>query len=132
MTALIVQLTQLRNRFPQLRARHWVEGRRSDGSYGVLWFTPQATEMTEQDWSFPGGRFLAYALGPVEQGQSPLYIVFNAAPEPIEFTLPMLPEIVRWIALLNTAHEASQDEEIAAGSKSLAPARSVLVFAGVA
>ena len=137
MTALITQLTQLRNRFPQLRARRWVEGRRSDGSYGVLWFTPQATEMTEQDWSFPGGRFLAYALGPVEQGHSPLYIVFNAAPEPIEFTLPMLPEMVRWKALLNTAHEEMQDEEmhdeeIAAGSKSLAPARSVLVFAGVA
>jgi molybdopterin-containing oxidoreductase family membrane subunit len=39
--------------------------------------------------------------------------------------------MVRWIALLNTAHEEMQHEEIAAGSKSLAPARSVLVFAGV-
>ena len=29
--------------------------------------TPQATEMTEQDWNFPEGRFLAYALGPLEQ-----------------------------------------------------------------
>jgi glycogen operon protein len=141
MTALIAQLTQLRHRFPQLRARRWVEGKHADGSYGVLWFTPQATEMTEQDWSFPGGRFLSYALGPVEQEQSPLFIVLNAAVEAIEFTLPMLPQIVRWAALLNTAQdvrpnetrqgETPQDAEIAAGAKSLAPARSVLVFAGI-
>ena len=47
--------------------RRWVEGRRADGSFGVLWLTPQATEMTEQDWNFPEGRFLSYVLGPVQQ-----------------------------------------------------------------
>ena len=29
MTALVAQLTELRRRFPQLRARRWVEGRRA-------------------------------------------------------------------------------------------------------
>ena len=38
-------------------------------SYGVLWLTPAADEMKEQDWNFPEGRFLAYVLGPVEPGQ---------------------------------------------------------------
>ncbi len=42
------------------------QGRRPDGSFGVLWLTPHATEMTEQDWNFPEGRFLSYVLGPVE------------------------------------------------------------------
>ena len=51
--------------------------------YGVLWLTPAADEMTEQDWNFPEGRFLAYVLGPDEQGQAPIFIVLNAAPEAI-------------------------------------------------
>ena len=50
-------------RFPQLRPRHWLEGRRADGTFGVSWLTPQATEMSEQDWNFPDGRFLSYVLG---------------------------------------------------------------------
>ena len=53
--------------FPSCAPRRWVEGRRADGSFGVLWLTPHATEMTEQDWNFPEGRFLSYVLGPVEQ-----------------------------------------------------------------
>src|SRR5262249_35950255 len=36
MTALVSELGELRRRFPQLRARRWVEGRRADGSFGVL------------------------------------------------------------------------------------------------
>src|SRR5262249_46357799 len=56
MTDLVAQLTELRQRFPQLRLRKWVEGRRPDGSFGMLWLTPKASEMTEQDWKFPEGR----------------------------------------------------------------------------
>src|SRR5262249_4182756 len=41
MCGLIARLTTIRSRFPQLRARRWVEGRRPDGSFGVLWLTPQ-------------------------------------------------------------------------------------------
>src|SRR5438128_1599243 len=91
MTALVSELSELRRRFPQLRARRWVEGRRADGSFDVLWLMPQATEMVERDWNYPEGRFLAYVLGPVEQADAPLYIVLNAALETNEFTLPVLP-----------------------------------------
>jgi glycogen operon protein len=45
MTSFVAALTELRRRFPQLRARRWVHGRRTDGSFGVLWLTPQAVEM---------------------------------------------------------------------------------------
>src|SRR5436305_12443024 len=55
MCELIGELTALRRRFPQLRSRHFVGGRQPDGGYGVLWMTPRATEMTEQDWNFPEG-----------------------------------------------------------------------------
>jgi isoamylase len=130
MSSFVSELTALRHRFPQLRARRWVQGRRPDGSFGVLWLTPQATEMTEQDWNFPEGRFLSYVLGPLEQADAPLYVVLNATPETIEFTLPMLPQYSRWTACLDTAPEPRLGVELSAGAKAQARPRSMLVFAG--
>jgi glycogen operon protein len=83
LTAFLGHLIELRRRFPQLRARRWIEGPRPDGSFGLLWLRPDADEMKEADWEFPEGRFLAYVLGPLEQGQRPIFIVLNAAPEEI-------------------------------------------------
>ena len=40
--------------FPNCAPRRWVEGRRADGSFGVLWLTPHATEMTGAGLEFPG------------------------------------------------------------------------------
>ena len=130
MSELIGQLTALRRRFPQLRPHRFVGGRQTDGSYGVLWLTPLATEMTEQDWNFPEGRFLAYALGPLQPGRPPLYIVLNAAPEPIEIRFPTLPECRRWSLQLITAAPGRDEQIFDSGAKWQAPARSVMVFAG--
>jgi isoamylase len=132
MSALVAQLTALRRRFPQLRSRRWVEGRRADGSFGVLWLTPQANEMTEQDWNFPEGRFLSYVLGPLEAGGPALYVVLNAATETIEFSLPMLPGYDRWSMVLESTSSPRVDEEFVSGSTLQALPRSVLAFAGTA
>jgi glycogen operon protein len=130
MTALVSELSELRRRFPQLRAQRWVEGRRADGSFGVLWLTPQATEMVERDWNFPEGRFVSYVLGPVGQADAPLFFVLNAALATIEFTLPILPQYSRWTTLLETAPEPRLGAELVAGSKLQARPRSILVFSG--
>ncbi len=130
MTDLVAQLTSLRRAYPQLRLRRWVEGRRPDGSFGVLWLTPQATEMTEKDWNFPDGRFLAYMLAPVQPGQSPLYIVLNAAGDAIEATFPKLPEYSRWLPLLDTVSPIEPGKEHVPGTTIRVPPRSVLVFSG--
>jgi len=132
MTSLLARLADLRRRFPQLRVRRWLDGRLADGSYDVLWLTPQATEMTQQEWNFPEARFLSYMLAPVEQGQPSLYIVLNAAHETIAVTLPRLPECQNWTALINTASEAQAGREFAGGSTFQAPACCVLVFSGAA
>jgi len=131
LSELISQLTTLRRAFPQLWPRRFVSGRNPDGSFGVLWLTPRATEMTEADWNFPEGRFLAYALGPVETGQPALYIVLNAAAQAIELELPKLPHCSRWNALMSTAGPMEQDEPLPAGAKLQAPAQSVLVFSSL-
>jgi len=125
-------MTGLRRRFSQLRSRRWLDGRRADGSYGVLWLTPSADEMKEQDWNFPEGRFLAYVLGPTQHGGAPIFIVLNAAPEEIAFQLPKMPECKTWQQLLNTADVRQTVTDFALGSEAKAPPRSVLAFAGSA
>jgi len=119
MTELVAQLTSLRRAFPQLRSRRWVEGRRADGSYGVLWLTPAAEDMKESDWKFPEGRFLAYVLGPMEQGQAPIFIVLNAAPEEIAFKLPKMNEYKSWQQVLNTADANQATAGFAVGGRQL-------------
>jgi isoamylase len=132
LTGFIAQLTDLRLRFPQLRPRRWVEGHRPDGSFGVLWLTPQATQMTEPDWNFPDGRFLAYVLNSTTPGDAPLYIVLNAVPDTIEFTIPSMPGYGHWAMLLESSGNTRIGKQFESGSTLQAPPRSVLVFAGTA
>jgi glycogen operon protein len=132
LTEFIAHLTGLRRYFRQIRCQRWLDGRRTDGSYGVLWLTPAAEEMKESDWNFPEGRFLAYVLGPVEQGQAPIFIVLNAAPEEIAFRLPKITEYKSWRQVLNTAVNKQTPADFAAGAEMKAPPRSVLAFAGSA
>lgn len=131
LTAFIGELTALRARFPQIRAQKWLDGRRADGSFGVLWLTPEAGEMTQHDWEFPQGRFLAYVLGPCGNSEA-IFIVMNAAPNPVAFTLPQMPDYRAWQPLLDTTRDRPDAISCAAGSKSKAPPRCVLAFGSVA
>jgi isoamylase len=129
-TDFIAHLTALRRRFPQIRSHRWLDGRRPDGSFSVLWLTPSAEEMTEEDWKYPEGRFLSYVLAPLGSGDPPIFIVLNAAPEEIVFHLPKLPEYKRWQQALNTVELKQTTAEFASGTEAKAPPRTVLAFAG--
>jgi isoamylase len=132
MSALVGQLAAIRKRFPQLKGRRWLDGRRSNGSYDVLWLTPDANEMTAQDWRFPNGRFLAYVLGSEEQAQPPLFLVFNAASEDIAFTLPNVPECSGWTKVHDTSPVADGEDTFAVGTRLTVRGQSILVFSGAA
>ncbi|MBX9709867.1 MAG: glycogen debranching protein GlgX [Xanthobacteraceae bacterium] len=132
LTGFVGTMTALRHRFPQIKSRQWVDGRKADGSYGVLWLTPKAEEMQEADWNFPEGRFLSYMLGPQEQEQQPLLVVLNAAPEAIACTMPKLPEYREWSCVLDTTQTQTPSLKLASGGTMQAPPRSVLAFAGAA
>jgi glycogen operon protein len=86
--------------------------------------------MKESDWKFPEGRFLSYVLGPVEQGQAPIFIVLNAAPEEIAFKLPVMTDYKSWQQVLSTADAKQTTADFAAGRDAKVPPRSVLAFAG--
>jgi isoamylase len=132
LTDFIGHMTALRQRFPQIRSRRWLDGRCADGSYGVLWLTPSADDMTMSDWNFPEGRFLAYVVGPTEPSAAPIFIVLNAAPEEIAFHLPKMPEYKNWQQVLNTTDHVQTTADFASGAEIKAPPRAVLAFAGSA
>jgi glycogen operon protein len=123
-------MTEIRRRFPQLRTRHWLDGRRADGSYGVLWLTPSAAEMTDQDWAFPDGRFLAYVLSPSEPDADAIFIVLNSGVQSIPFHLPKIADYPVWHQLFDTTKDTVQVAPLPCGGESSAPPRSVLAFAG--
>jgi len=80
--------------------------------------------MQEQDWNFPEGRFLAYVLGSSEEGQAPIFIVLNAAPEAIAFKLPKMREHRNWQQVLNTADSKQTVADFApAATQTRLPAR---------
>jgi glycogen operon protein len=131
-TEFIGGMVRLRQRFAQLRTRHWLEGKNGDGNHDVIWLRPDAAEMGEEDWKFPEGRFLAYVLAPPPAGGEPLFLVFNAAPEAIEVTLPTIPGIAKWLRVLGTADNSVLKEDVSEppGAKLTSPASSILGFAG--
>jgi glycogen operon protein len=68
----------------------------------------------------------------VEQEQAPIFIVLNAAPEEIAFTLPKITEYKTWQQVLNTTEAKLTPADFAAGAGLTAPPRSVLAYAGLA
>jgi len=70
-------------------------------------------------------------LGPVEQEQAPIFIVLNAAPEEIAFTLPKMTEYKAWQQVLNTTEAKQTTEDFPPGTGLKAPPRSVLAYAGL-
>jgi isoamylase len=126
----VSHMTDLRRRFPQLRASRWVEHLGPNTPNGVLWLTPKGDEMTENDWKFPDGRFLSYILGAADS-RSPLYIVLNPAPEAIPFTLPKLDTSKQWELVLNTTDDIQTSRVFDRGTQMEAPPRAVLVYAGI-
>jgi glycogen operon protein len=127
----VATLTRLRKQYPQLRPRHWLDGKRDDGSHDVLWLTPAATEMNEQDWGFAEGRFLSYVLAG-DQQHAPLFIVINAAENGVNLVLPAWNGIGGWSQIVDTSNDDSfqVSDELTPGTNLTSPPLSVVVFVG--
>jgi isoamylase len=117
------QLIQLRKEHPVFHRRRWFQGRPIHGAQvtDIGWFTPDGSEMTQEDWN--GG--FAKALGVFLNGegiQSPdargervvdesFYVLFNAHHEPLQFTLPKRDWGDEWVVVLDTARSTPKAEE---------------------
>jgi glycogen operon protein len=131
LTGFIGRLADIRSRYPQLRPKRWVQGRAKNGDYGVIWLTPQGSEMTQADWGFPDGHFLSYLLAPPEPEEPTLFIVLNAASIPVTFVLPKPREVAGWQAILDTAEPEATARQLSPGAKMEAPDHAILVYASV-
>jgi isoamylase len=117
------QLIQLRKEHPVFHRPRWFQGRPIHGAQvtDIGWFTPDGSEMTQEDWN--GG--FAKALGIFLNGegiQSPdsrgervvdesFYVLFNAHHEPLQFTLPKRDWGEEWVVALDTARPTLKEEE---------------------
>lgn len=123
-------LSKLRGRFPQIAADHWLQGKREDGSYDIKWLRPSGEEMSEEDWHFPDGRFIAYVLGARDDASEPMLVVINGAATDVEFTFPEWPGAPKWQNLLDTGNGEPQSVLGDTGSPWTSQPSSILVFAG--
>ena len=129
LTAFVGKLAKTRTRFPQLKPLRWLDGQKPDGSYDVKWLTPGGSEMSDDDWIFPDGRFLSYILAAAREGGEPLFIVLNGTDEAIDIIMPEWPGMSHWACVLNTSSEREFDA-LTSGADWSVQARAVLAFAG--
>ena len=117
------RLIQLRKEHPVFHRRRWFQGRPIHGVQvtDIGWFTPDGSEMTQEDWN--GG--FAKALGIFLNGegiQSPdargervvdesFYVLFDAHHEPLRFTLPKRDWGEEWVVALDTARSTPEEEQ---------------------
>jgi len=133
--AFVRRLTHLRADHPVFRRRRWFSGRsiRGEGVHGpfdesragdITWLRPDATPMTDDDWSAGHAKSLAVILNgqalewPGPRGEpiadDTFMIVFNAHHENLPWTAPGAPWPEGWVPMLDTAHPTLGTEELLA------------------
>ncbi len=117
------KLIKFRTDHPVFHRKHWFEGSPLHGSQlrDIEWFTEGGKPMASEDW----GKGLVKTLGvflngktipsPNRQGEPVIddsfYLIFNAANDPVNFTLPGQEWGETWIKELDTANGWSTEEE---------------------
>ncbi|HUG48171.1 MAG TPA: glycogen debranching protein GlgX [Candidatus Limnocylindria bacterium] len=111
------RLIGLRREHPVLRRRRWFQGRsiHGEGTGDLLWFTPEAVEMGEQEWE----RGLVDGVGIwisgaelrgsdyVPRPDRTFYLIFSARAEASTFRLPAKELGEEWELIFDTAREPS-------------------------
>jgi len=140
-------LIRLRGDHRIFHRRGWFQGRPIHGTdvKDLAWLTPEAKEMSEEDWQAGFAKSLGVFLNggaiarPGEHGErvkdDNFYVVFNAHHEAVPFKLPPQPFGLRWIRVLDTAVDVAPElrrsifaEVVKAEEQFEVKARSVVVF----
>jgi glycogen operon protein len=112
--AFTQQAIAFRRDHPVFRRRGWFKGRPFHGKAAtdIAWFQPDATEMSDEDWSRCSAKsFMLFLNGDCtardERGRpvcdDSFCLLFNAHAEPVAFTVPGRPWGGRWAAVIDTA-----------------------------
>ena len=116
--AFIRRLIAFRATHPVFRRRHWFKGEPVGGheTDDMIWFAPQGSEMTHHDWETGHARSVSVFLNGEaitavgSRGErvvdDSFLMLFNARPEPVNFTLPGCLGDFQWHVEFDTAENA--------------------------
>ena len=136
------RVATLRREHPIFRRRRFFQGRTIRGSEleDIKWLRPDGQEMDDDDWGTHFVRSFAMLLGGNammewnDQGEhvtdDDFVLLFNAAADPVEFTLPGAPRPTRWQVALDTSKPAAGQapDEHEVGARLTLPGRSMMVL----
>ena len=122
--AFLERLIRLRQSHPVFRRRNFFQGRNIRGANikDISWLEPSGKEMSDQAWNQDFARCLGVVLSGKavdeidERGQriqdDTFLLLINAHHEEIPFVLPVMPGESRWIALVDSSCQTTQNELI--------------------
>jgi glycogen operon protein len=124
-------LARLRTDHPVFRRPKFFQGRPLHGESikDIGWFTPEGTEMSQEDWDNGIAKSIAVylngdAIGAIDQRGEPVaddtfLMLLNAWHEPIDFTLPSADWAEGWVQVVDTAtgHCAEGETQLKAGEE---------------
>ncbi len=125
---------------PIFQRRKWFQGRplHGVGVTDITWHRPNWEEMSEQNWFEHRALSLGVLLNGKgiqtkdEHGQritdDSFYLMFNANPVPVEFTVPGMSEIPCWVEVINTADQTLGRVEYQPESRITVLGRSLIVL----
>ena len=114
-------LIALRQRFPQLRRRHWLTGEpNAEGQRDIIWWHPDGREMQGADWDVAQHGMLGLVLAAEDNIAPCLLVLINRHDDAQSFRLP--PGV--WQQLCDSGEEAAFTAELRQGI-SLVAARGV-------
>ncbi len=115
--AFVQRLIHLRKSHPVFRRRRFFQGQAIKGASvkDILWLSPEATEMTEEEWESSLAKTLGMLLygDGIEELDShgnrlhddTFLVLMNAHESEVPFVLPPLASGTRWNAMLDTARD---------------------------
>lgn len=116
--AFVRRMIGLRQEHPVFRRRRFFQGRklRGAGVKDITWLTPAGREMSDEEWNSSFARSLGLQMSGLLEGEydaqgrpevdDDFLLLFNAHDEGVTFTLPSVPEEVRWEVFMDTAYSA--------------------------
>jgi glycogen operon protein len=140
--AFTQRLIALRRSHPIFRRRHFFEGSaiKGAGVKDIHWLSPDATEMTEEEWNSSFAKTLGMLLpgdgsDELDKWGRPIrddtfLVLMNAHDDTVPFTLPQLASGTRWNAIIDTARDGGLKSQgrYAAGDEYPLADRSVVVL----
>lgn len=135
----VQRLIKLRMKYPILRRGRFLVGEYNEelGVKDVTWLSPSGEEMTTEQWEDANGRCLGMLIDGRAQetgirrrgADATMLLVVNSHHDGVNFTLPEVPEGVKWVNLVDTNQPESKGKaQFDFGTEYTVTPRSLLLF----